>query len=608
VDDVHDGYPDTSVNARTATLQAFLDHYFRRRPVNATFTGMHAFDHHLPDWSREGVSALQGEMQALRRRIAEHRIPSPGDAPGGQPDPAGEHDWVAIDLALADSFLELQLAELEGRHFQRGNPSLVIGEVAFGIISLLTREFAPPSERAEAIGARLRQVPGFLSAALEILREGAVPGAWAAKAAVECQGTLAVLGSGIETWCQAAGLQATQASRLGVEARSAAAHVAAFANGLDVMDRDDDAGPCGRGFLERVVARGHWCQRSLDQLHADASAAFAIERRRLDEMARAVDPGGWLAIQERLASTHPAAEEYYPTFGRTWAACRARAEEYDLVTWPDAPIRYVPIPSTTRDAAPLLYYLYYRSPAPLEWPALHDYVVTPIEGLGGEALVRHHRTWNHGVIKLNHVVHHGGIGHHVQNWHAARSPLQLGRIAAVDCASRIGMFLGGSLAEGWACYATQLMEECGFLTADEQVSEQHTRVRMLARALVDLEFHTGGRSFGAAVDFYVGEVGMSPAVARAEVVKNSMFPGTALMYWLGTSQLLELRESERARRGSDFSLRRFHDAVLSFGAIPVALLARLLTSGHAPVDSSRRGSATASPRDPIAGRSPRADS
>ncbi len=129
-------------------------------------------------------------------------------------------------------------------------------------------------------------------------------------------------------------------------------------------------------------------------------------------------------------------------------------------------------------------------------------------GFPGEALERHLRAWNDSVIKLNHVVHHGALGHHVQNWTAARIALVIGRIAAVDCASRIGMFLGGTMAEGWACYATDLMDECGFLTAEERVSEQQSRVRMLARALVDLEFHTGARSFEDSVALYRDEVGM----------------------------------------------------------------------------------------------------
>ena len=47
------------------------------------------------------------------------------------------------------------------------------------------------------------------------------------------------------------------------------------------------------------------------------------------------------------------------------------------------------------------------------------------------------------------------------------------------------------MAEGWACYATDLMEELGFLTPLERSPQQHTRVRMLARAIVDIELHAG---------------------------------------------------------------------------------------------------------------------
>src|SRR5947207_8706216 len=94
------------------------------------------------------------------------------------------------------------------------------------------------------------------------------------------------------------------------------------------------------------------------------------------------------------------------------------------------------------------------------------------------------RATNDSVIKLNHVVHHGAIGHHVQNWYAFRAASRIGQVAAADCASRIALFCGGTMAEGWACYATDLMDEFGFLTPLEQYSQFHSRLRMAARALV----------------------------------------------------------------------------------------------------------------------------
>ena len=53
------------------------------------------------------------------------------------------------------------------------------------------------------------------------------------------------------------------------------------------------------------------------------------------------------------------------------------------------------------------------------------------------------------------------------------------------------MFCAGSLVEGWACYATELMEEIGALTPLERLSEAQTRLRMAARAVADTAIHSG---------------------------------------------------------------------------------------------------------------------
>lgn len=555
-----------------ALLDDVLSRYFAARPVHATFSGMHEHDHRLPDWSAAGVERLTGEMREQRARIAQAMAPSLEDA-------IATTDFATIDLALLDSFLEIQLAELEGRHFQRGNPSLVIGEAAFAIISLVTRDFAPVAQRARMARARLAQLPRFLASALGVIAEAPIPATWVEKALRECEGVRALLADGIDAWRADPEVPGDLRAALRREADLALGAVEGFALELAALPRDPmPARVAGASFLALLIRRGHWCERSIDDLLAEARSSFEAERARLDAMARAIDPAGMPAVLEQLASAHPSADEYYDAFARTWDACHALSQHHELVTWPDAPIRYVPYPEATRRAAPLLYYLFYRSPAPLEWPAMHDYVVPPLDALSGDALERHLRAWNDSVIKLNHVVHHGALGHHVQNWHAARAPLRVGRLAAVDCASRLAMFLGGTMAEGWACYATDLMDECGFLTPAERVSEQQTRVRMLARAIVDLEFHTGRRSFEDAVSLYTDVVGMPAAAAHGEAVKNSMFPGTAVMYWLGTSQIHALRADEQRRLGGRFRLRDFHDRLLSFGAIPVALIARLLAS------------------------------
>jgi uncharacterized protein (DUF885 family) len=219
--------------------------------------------------------------------------------------------------------------------------------------------------------------------------------------------------------------------------------------------------------------------------------------------------------------------------------------------------------------------LFYHSPAPFDALPEHEYLVTPIEpDMPAEQQQALLRANNDSVIKLNHVVHHGAIGHHIQNWHAFRAESRIGRIAAVDSASRIALFCGGTMAEGWACYATNLMGEFGFLTPLEHYSQTHSRLRMCARALVDVRLHHGTITLDQAIAFYQQRVGIAPAAARAEAVKNSMFPGTALMYLLGTDAIQHLRRDMAERPG--FELRSFHDQLLSFGSIPVTLIAEAM--------------------------------
>ncbi len=88
-------------------------------------------------------------------------------------------------------------------------------------------------------------------------------------------------------------------------------------------------------------------------------------------------------------------------------------------------------------------------------------------------------------------------------------------------------------------------------------------MRQLARAVVDIELHHHSVTQEEAREFYTARAGMSPEAAQKEVTRNSMFPGTAVMYLMGTDAIHGLREEMMAREGSDFDLGRFHDAYLS---------------------------------------------
>lgn len=577
-------------------LDRFFEIYYRRRPVTATFTGVHRHDNELPDWSPAGLDTAVAEMRELRRLL---------DRAGRVPDAAVTAFPDDVDLALADGFLEIQIAEHEGPHFYRSNPALWTGEAIFSVISLVTRDFAPLAERREAAAARMRVIPGFLEAARHTLQ--VAPASWRDKALRECAAAEILFSRSLPEWGQSPDPrrrrgQATDTGRLrglspgpgrrrglspDTNWQSACAVAgqafALFGTWLEASLAAAPAGceGVGRDMLSLLLHRGHWRPTPLDVLQAEARDALDEAHGGLTDRLRDLGFESWPAAQTAIAARQPTPDDYLPCFERIWRRCHEAVLAADLVTWPDRPIRYVPIPTHTRELAPHVYYLFYRSPAPFDALPIHDYVVTPIDHVDHEERDRRLAAANDSAILLNHVLHHGGLGHHVQNSHASGSRSRIGQVAAVDAASRIAMFAGGTVAEGWACYACDLAEEIGLLTPLDQVAQQHTRVRLAARAVADLALHSGEWSIEETAQFYGTRGLMAPAQARAEAVKTSMFPGAAVMYWLGTRDIHRLRTVVARREGGRFSLKRFHDRFLSYGAIPVPLIARLMTAEDA---------------------------
>ena len=521
-----------------AWLDRFFDVFYRDHPVTATFIGRHAHDSEL---AGDPVAALD-DVRSLRDTLDE--LPE-------ETLEAAE----SLDRRLARGFLAIEQWELDAKRCL-GNPAWYTGEAIFGAFSLLLRDFAPMEERLQNLRARLGAVPAFLEHASTEVRVS--PKSWAERAMNECDGALAFLESGWE--------HLDNASELDEDALRAAEAFRAYRAHVESLPQSNNVA-CGEEAFARLLREGH----HLDDNAEDILELATNEITRCEKALSA--EGDWRAKLDGLAEIHPTRAKYYKRFRELWEQSRALAEDRKLVTWPDYPVDYVPRPAWARDAAPHLYFLFYRSPAPFDRAPIVDYLLTPLSAdLSDEAAAALLRATNDSVIKLNHVVHHGGIGHHIQNWHAQRAASRIGQMAAVDGASRIAMLCGGTMAEGWACYATDLMDEAGFLTPLESFSQHHAHLRMAARAVVDIRLHRGEMSFEQAERFYVDTTNMSPDAARGEVTKNSMFPGAALMYLVGSNVIHALRRELTETLGSRFDLQAFHDRFLAYGSIPVSLI------------------------------------
>jgi uncharacterized protein (DUF885 family) len=92
------------------------------------------------------------------------------------------------------------------------------------------------------------------------------------------------------------------------------------------------------------------------------------------------------------------------------------------------------------------------------------------------------------------------------------------------------------------------------------------------RLVVDSGIHYFGWTRQQAIDFMAEHTALAMHNIRSEVDRYIAWPGQALAYKVGELKLRELRSRATERLGERFDVRRFHDAVLAGGAVPLSLL------------------------------------
>lgn len=118
-----------------------------------------------------------------------------------------------------------------------------------------------------------------------------------------------------------------------------------------------------------------------------------------------------------------------------------------------------------------------------------------------------------------------------------------------------------------------MMAEEGFYDREEERFFQ--RVHLLWRALrvlLDVGLHTRGMTFEQAVDQIVATFGVERSNAEAEVRRYCAWPAYQICYAVGRREILSLRDDFKLAKGRAYTLNAFHEAIFSYGALPVSLI------------------------------------
>lgn len=167
------------------------------------------------------------------------------------------------------------------------------------------------------------------------------------------------------------------------------------------------------------------------------------------------------------------------------------------------------------------------------------------------------------------LAYHEGIpGHHFQIAVAME-------LEGLPIVRKVPLFT--AYTEGWALYAEQLAWEMGFQQQPlDNLGRLQAELFRAVRLVVDTGIHAKRWTREEAIDYMANNTGMAMSDVVAEIERYIVMPGQATAYKVGMMKILALREKARTALDDKFDLKDFHDVVLKNGAVPLAVLEKLI--------------------------------
>ncbi|MGA0599425.1 DUF885 domain-containing protein [Caulobacter sp. KR2-114] len=250
----------------------------------------------------------------------------------------------------------------------------------------------------------------------------------------------------------------------------------------------------------------------------------------------------------RYPNTDEAKEKLLADLNRQVEAMQARLPKY-FGALPKAPLQIKRVPKFIEVGAPGGYYnqgsLDGKRPG-IYWINLRDTAEVP--------------TWT-----LPTLTYHEGIpGHHLQ--------LSLQQEASLPLIRKMNFF--SSYGEGWALYAEQLADEMEVYADDPfgRVGYLQSALFRACRLVVDTGLHHKRWSREKAIQWMADTDGDQVSAVTTEVERYCVWPGQACSYMIGRNTWNRLRAKAKTALGPRFDIRRFHDAGLLAGAVPLTVL------------------------------------
>jgi uncharacterized protein (DUF885 family) len=557
----------------STTVDSLLDEYFRLQPGDATEFGEHAYDHHWPDLTDTGQAAWSDWLRDAEVRV---QAIEPG---------ALTHDQAIDRRILLENLAAMRFAADDLREAE-WNPMSYVYLFGQAIFTMLAREYAPITERLNALASRLRGLPIALAGAREALsREGGRPvSRFHAEKAVDRMAGVAELAGLAVSEAQAVDDAALLAD-VQVAAGVATAAIEEWTSWLrdellPTVDGDFRLGP------ELYAAKFRHSLKSAvtpTELEAMAVEEFDQTRAEMTRIARSIwsswmgdapppesDDDAVRSVLDAIGVDHPRADELLDFCRAENQRIEAFVAERDVVGLAEEPLQIIWTPGFLRNFGGAMLI----PPGPLDRGLASFFAITPVnEEWPAERRESYLREDNARMLRLL-TIHEAVPGHYLQLAYSNRSP-SLVR----------GVFRSGVFAEGWAVYITQVMMDLGYGADDPALMLVHWKfyLRAATNALMDIRIQSGSMDEGEAMSLMVEGGFQEEGEATAKWDRARLSSTQLCEYFLGSVEMHGLEREARRRaeaEGREFVYRPFLESVLAHGSPSLPVIRDILFSSE----------------------------
>ena len=524
-------------------------------PTAGSRIGRHEYDGQLPDLSAHRITR---RVEELRRGLAQL---------SGLADGNGSTAEDRLTYRVLELFLRRELFNLEEMRPLENNPMRQVGYLNVG--GYVKRDYAPLVDRLRSATRAMEQAPDFLNV---------VDGALTAEL------SRPVLEMSIESYRGMARFYRVDLDQSGGDVgdaetlaqfdqarESAARALDGFVVKLEErlarlpegVEGDFAIGP---QLYSDMLAYGEGVNAPLRDIVALGQANLERNLERLAEATEAVGAGRSIReIVGEIGRNHPSAEALIPETRAMLEDIRQSLLDFDIISLPaEDRCQVIETPTYMRYAFAAM-----DSPGSLETRATESYYyVTPVEDTWTANQAEEWLTnFNYDTLRIIsiHEVYPGHFVHHLHNSYGSSLPL-VNRVAT-----------SYAFTEGWAHYTEEMMLETEYARGQSalQVTQLLEALVRNCRYLCALGMHTQGMTVDEATRFFMDNAYMEELPARREALRGTFDPGY-LNYTLGKLMILKLRDDYRREQGSAYTLKGFHDKLLSYGAPPLPLLREVM--------------------------------